>query len=151
MFEMSVLRRILGVSRSDRRRNEDIRMLLAWSIQECGGRNMTSPIDVLWSCLQVGSSSVPLHYSVWENPRLQTRWQAKEEMVGRCEDRLCRVGTVYVPSCSLSSGSCSLEKDVGRAAEAHSGVAKALSSSKFKFKDMSMYVRNNKRKTNYYI
>ena len=40
-------------------------------------------------------------------------------------------GTVYIPSCLLCPGSCSLEKVVRlrRAAEAHPGVAKAISSS----------------------
>ena len=40
VFEMSVLRRILGVSRRDRRRKEYIR-LFPWTIQECD-RNATS-------------------------------------------------------------------------------------------------------------
>ena len=52
--------------------------VVPWTVQECGRRSTTPP---LWSCLQDGSSSVPMHYSVWENPWLQTRWQTEEEML----------------------------------------------------------------------
>ena len=116
----------------ERQAEEWRHQVVPWTIQECDRRSATSSLDVLRSCLQDGSSSVPIHYSVWENPWLQTCWQAEEEMVGRSKDWLRRAGTVYVPSCSLCPGSCSLEKDVRRAAEAHPGVAKAISSSKFK-------------------
>ena len=129
VFEMTILRRILGVTRRDRWRNEDIRMTLGFA-QNCCGRSTTSPSVILWTCLQDESRTAPIHFFVWEDPGLETCWQTKEKMVWWSEDRLCWAGSVDIWSCVRNPGPSPLERDVRWAAEAHFGVAKAISPSK---------------------